>query len=103
MNKFKTEYIVLIGMAILYIVLQAFSFNIDRRVEQRSEDCFSDAKDDRTARQVCSQISSSSYITAISAKMSLYPIIILIFGLIIVYAIKIRRLQAEVKELQKNR
>ena len=99
MKILKIENTILILMLVFFAGASILSINGDERLAEIQESCFTQAKDDASAKDICFQISSATNRAVSSARKSTYPIFVLLLGLIALLTVKTRRLDTEIKNL----
>lgn len=102
MKIFRIENVILIGTVALYIGMQVYSLRKNDIRMERLERCFTQAKEDTTALDICSRISSAADGAVRSAQFSIYPFIVVLLGILALIAVKTRRLETEIKELKEK-
>jgi hypothetical protein len=102
MKILRTENIIYLLWIALYVGVQSYSLHVDDTRSERQERCFTQAKDDNLALNICSEISSAADGAVRSAHFSIFPDMVLLFGFVLSFAVKTRRLETEVKELKEK-
>ena len=99
MKILKIENIIVILMVVFYAGTSLVSIKGDERLAEIQESCFTQAKDDTRAKDICFQISFATDSAVSSARRSTFPHFVLLLGLIALLTVKTRRLDAEIKNL----
>jgi hypothetical protein len=102
MKIFTIETILIIVWIALYMGVQFYSLHVDDTRSERQERCFTQAEDDSSALNVCSQISSATEVAIRSARFSMLPDFVLLFGFTTLFAVKTCRLERQLKDLKEK-
>lgn len=100
MKLLKAENIVWIVLIVAFGWMSYYSFQQEERRTQRMDRCFTKAEGDTTALDICTQISSAANGAVASARSSTFPTQVLLLGVLFLFVLKLRRLEAEIKELK---
>ena len=102
MKFLKIETIIWILMLVFFATTSFLDVQQDERRAERQERCFTQAKDDTTALDICSQISSAADGAVSSARRSTFPTSVLFLGLLALLTVRTYRLESKIKDLKER-